>query len=338
MDLNLLLDTTSDGVALTDANGNFTFFNQAHCALFGYDQASELMGSSWRVLYPQEEITRLEKVALPALAEIGHWQGLMQAKRRDGSYFNERLSLSMLADGGVLCICNELTEDQLWQSKLGQVWHKRSEEMEQRGRLFSLANHEMRAPLASILLAAEMLDLPSAAENPEKRTRLIKEIRSQALRVGGLMDKFLFLGSQFSGVLPFSPTTTDLRVFLQTLATQRWGLPSDSADCVSLTFRKIPRFVCWIRRCFATVLKIYCRMRPNTACQEHLSNWKWMLRNLMKSAFPLAIRDRALILKLQHRFSIRFSAMITPALRWCRALDWGFISCANVSAPTAERS
>ena len=232
MDLNLLLNTTSDGVAVTDAEGNFVFFNQAHCSLFGYELESDLIGVSWRILYPQDEVARIEASAMPTLMETGHWQGLMQAKRRDGSLFNERLSLSMLADGGILCICNELTDDQLWQSKLGQTWHKRSEEMERRGRLFSLANHEMRAPLASILLAAEMLNLPATAENADKRGKLIKEIRSQALRVGGLMDKFLFLGSQFSGVLPFSPSRTDLRVFLQGFLTDDWGLPKDACHCV----------------------------------------------------------------------------------------------------------
>lgn len=232
MDLNVLLNTTSDGVAVTDAAGNFIFSNRAHCSLFGYELESELIGDSWRVLYPQDEIARLEETALPALGEFGHWQGVMQAKRCDGSFFNERLSLSMLADGGILCICNELTDDQLWQSKLGQTWHKRSEEMEQRGRLFSLANHEMRAPLASILLAAEMLNLPATAADSEKRGKLIKEIRQQALRVGGLMDKFLFLGRQFSGVLPFSPVETDLRVFLRGLLLDDWGLPKDMSDCV----------------------------------------------------------------------------------------------------------
>lgn len=230
MDLDVLLNTTSDGVAVTDAEGNFVFFNRAHCSLFGYEQDADLIGVSWRVLYPDDEVARLEATAMPALMEKGHWQGLMQAKRYDGSFFNERLSLSMLADGGILCICNELTDDQLWQSKLGRTWHKRSEEMEQRGRLFSLANHEMRAPLSSILLAAEMLNLPTTAENPDKRGKLVREIRSQALRVGGLMDKFLFLGRQFSGVLPFTPTETDLETYLRDCSQEHWGLPKSSAD------------------------------------------------------------------------------------------------------------
>jgi hypothetical protein len=130
-----------------------------------------------------------------------------------------------------------LTEDQLWQSKLGQSWQKRSEEMERRGKLFSLANHEMRAPLASILLAAEMLNLPATAESPEKRGRLIKEIRSQAMRAGGLMDKFLFLGSQFPGVLPFSPVGTDLRFILQSFLADDWGLPKDAFHCVRYHLR-----------------------------------------------------------------------------------------------------
>lgn len=224
MDLNILLNTTSDGVAVTDAQGKFTFFNRAHCALFGYDDDVHLLGQSWKVLYPDEEIQRIEAKALPALAKTGHWQGLMQAKKRDGSLFDERLSLSMLTDGGILCICNEWSEEQILESKLGQAWNKRSEEMERRGRLFSLANHEMRAPLTSILLATEMLGLPHNTENPKKHDMLIRQILSQVSRVGDLMDKFLFLGGQFSGVLPFTPETTDLRAFLKQYESENWGL------------------------------------------------------------------------------------------------------------------
>jgi PAS domain S-box-containing protein len=232
MDFNLLLNTTSDGISVTDADGIFTFFNAAHCKLFGYDDSTELIGRSWRVLYPEDEIERLETTALSALQQDGHWQGLMQAKRRDGSLFNERLSLSELADGGILCICNELTEQQLLQSKLGQSFNQRSEDMERRGRLFALANHEMRAPLSAISLAAELLGLPANIKNTEKQIKFAEQIRDQAFRVGELMDKFLFLGSQFSGVIPFSPVETDLHAFLNNFAKQNWGVVNDSADGV----------------------------------------------------------------------------------------------------------
>jgi PAS domain S-box-containing protein len=235
MDLDLLLNTTSDGISVTDVEGNFTFFNAAHCKLFGYDESAELIGRSWRILYPRDEIERLEAEAFSSLQQTGHWHGLVQAKRRDGSLFHERLTLSELSEGGVLCICNELTEQQLLQSKLGQSFYQRSEEMERRGRLFALANHEMRAPLSSISLAAELLGISANVKNAAKRAKLIGQICDQAFRVGELMDKFLFLGSQFSGVLPFSPVETDLHAFLDNFAKQNFGVVNDAADRVEYT-------------------------------------------------------------------------------------------------------
>jgi PAS domain S-box-containing protein len=235
MDLDLLLNTTSDGISVTDSEGNFTFFNRAHCQLFGYTDKTELLGRSWRILYNEDEVKRLEEEALKDLNIKGHWQGLINAKRRDGSLFLERLSLSKLADGGILCLCNEFAEDLFLNSKLGKSMSERSEDMERRGRLFSLANHEMRAPLSSISLASQLLSLESNMRDDSKRPKLLQQIREQVFRAGELMDKFLFLGCQFSGALPYSPRETDLRIFLENFDKEKYGLECSGDTNIACT-------------------------------------------------------------------------------------------------------
>lgn len=232
MDANFLLQTTTDGVAVTDSDGLFVYFNKAHRELFGYADNHEMIGMSWRTLYPDDEVRRIETIAFPALANRGHWQGILQARRADGSLFNERLSLSMLADGGILCICGEFTDEQLLQSKVGRMWQDQSLEMERRSRLFSIANHEIRSPLASILLASEMLKLQSGDSKAAKFAKWVDEIRNQAVRVGEMMDKFFFLGRQLSGALPFEPLETDLAELFDSLAAKDWNQHEPMRDVV----------------------------------------------------------------------------------------------------------
>lgn len=234
MQFESIINATSDGVAVIDVNGCFRYFNHAHRLLFGYTDDSELLGHLWHVLYPLDEIKRIESEAFPLLKQSGHWQGVLRSKRKDGSFFDQRLSLSQLEDGCILCLSGELTAQQISTSKLGKDLNLQSAEIEQIGRLFALANHELRSPIASILLATEMLTSQVYAGDGLKREQLAEKIRQASMGVGELMDKFLFLGGQFSGILTFSAVAIPLHSFVAGLESAEWNLGSEAAKYIRL--------------------------------------------------------------------------------------------------------
>ncbi|MGE9290968.1 MAG: PAS domain S-box protein, partial [Puniceicoccales bacterium] len=113
--LNLLyiaLTHASEGFAVTDRSGRFTYMNPAHVEIYGYDSMDELIGHHWSVLYTKEVLDELEGSIERSLEETGTFHTATVGVRKDGSTFPEVCSLRLLPDGGILCICRDDTERQ----------------------------------------------------------------------------------------------------------------------------------------------------------------------------------------------------------------------------------
>jgi PAS domain S-box-containing protein len=104
------IEASSDGIAITDADGRFTYVNAAHVMLFGYTYSDELIGQPWHILYEPNEANRIEQDVLPGLIEQGSWQGEVIAKHRDGHTFDEGLSLTYLPTGQMVYICRDISD------------------------------------------------------------------------------------------------------------------------------------------------------------------------------------------------------------------------------------
>ncbi len=107
----LAVEQTHEGVAVTDAEGRYVSLNRKHLELFGYNKHDVLVGSSWRVFYTDEVVRHIEREVFPELAAKGVWRGRLKARRRDGTQFHEELTLSMLANGGIVCNCRDATAE-----------------------------------------------------------------------------------------------------------------------------------------------------------------------------------------------------------------------------------
>ena len=102
------IEATSDGVAITDAEGFFVYLNHAHCTMFGYDDVSALIGRHWSVLYKSDEAKRLEEVAIPSVFETGSWRGEACGLRRDGSVIEQDVALAQSPGGGLVCTTRDI--------------------------------------------------------------------------------------------------------------------------------------------------------------------------------------------------------------------------------------
>jgi PAS domain-containing protein len=78
--------------------------------MFGYGNAEELVGQSWRLLYSPEELERFDQDVFPVLLAQKFWQGEVTATRKDGTTFAERLSLTITPDNLLICVCQDISE------------------------------------------------------------------------------------------------------------------------------------------------------------------------------------------------------------------------------------
>ncbi|HEY9878198.1 MAG TPA: PAS domain S-box protein [Leptolyngbyaceae cyanobacterium] len=104
------IEASIDGIAILNAGSQFIYLNDAHVRLFGYERAEQLIGQTWHVLYSPSEIERFESGVMPVLMEMRAWRGEATATRRDGSTFDEEVSLSLTANGEIICICRDISE------------------------------------------------------------------------------------------------------------------------------------------------------------------------------------------------------------------------------------
>lgn len=107
-----------DGIALVDAKGNYTYLNQAHVKMFGYEDEKELLGKSWHVFYGKEEIARIETKIFPRIEKNGLWTGRTTGRSKTGEVVYQEITLSSLSNGGLICICRDKTEERIQEQKL----------------------------------------------------------------------------------------------------------------------------------------------------------------------------------------------------------------------------
>ncbi|HEY5498488.1 MAG TPA: HD domain-containing phosphohydrolase, partial [Syntrophales bacterium] len=107
-----------DGMALLNEDGKYIYLNKAHVKIYGYENAGELIGKSWRIIYDADEVKRVEAEIMPKLRQKGYWQGEALGMKKNGNKFPQELSLTALDSGGLICIVSDITERKRAEQKL----------------------------------------------------------------------------------------------------------------------------------------------------------------------------------------------------------------------------
>ena len=88
----LVISYPHDGIALLDSEGKYCYVNEVHVKPFEYKYEEEVVGKTWHVIYPPEEIERLEREMFPILVEHVEWTGQNLGTTKQGaSVFQEIL-------------------------------------------------------------------------------------------------------------------------------------------------------------------------------------------------------------------------------------------------------
>ncbi len=105
------IERAADGVAVLE-DDEYVYVDRTHVEMYGLDDKEELLGETWRKLYDDEEVKRLEEDVFPVLEEEGHWRGRVTGTRPDGTEFPAELSLTMTTEERLVCTVRDETERQ----------------------------------------------------------------------------------------------------------------------------------------------------------------------------------------------------------------------------------
>ncbi len=167
----------------------FTLINPAHIKLFGYDQADELLGKSWKILYEPDEIARFEQDILPVLMRDRVWQGEAIGRRKDGSTFTQGLSLTLSEENALICMCRDITARKQAEQQLRDA--KETAEVADRAKsnFLALMSHEIRTPINGVIgLAYLMQQTQLDDQQQEYLTNLSYSAQSLSQIVNDILD------------------------------------------------------------------------------------------------------------------------------------------------------
>jgi PAS domain S-box-containing protein len=232
--LNSILTHAGAMIVATRPDGLITLFNQAAERTLGY-AAGEVVGHFDPTLFhcPDETRQRAElfskelDIAVPAgfetyvararrnLVNEYEWQYV----RKDGSRLPVLLSVTAIRNGddaisGFLGIAIDITERKRIHENLERAYLKEKELGELKSRFVSIASHEFRTPLSTVLSSTYLLSKYTTTEEQPKREKHIERIVSSVNLLNDILNDFLSVGKIEEGKVAPRYTRINIRDFV----------------------------------------------------------------------------------------------------------------------------
>ncbi len=110
------------------------------------------------------------------------------------------------------------------QTELSDALDKERELNEIKSRFVSMASHEFRTPLSTVLSSAALLEKYKTTDEQDKRDRHITKIKSSVKHLNNILEDFLSLGKLDEGKVSVVATTFNLRDMIDELVEEIQGL------------------------------------------------------------------------------------------------------------------
>jgi len=192
--LSTAIDVSADGIAITNADGLFTYMNPMHASMFSYSSVDECIGLHWTSLYTPEILTIFERDIFPVFTRDGYWRGDATGRAKDGSAVHQSLSLTALADGGILCSTRDIAIAKRREAQREQLQQMLAdaERRDALGRMASSVAHDFANILTTINASARLL---GDEISPHSNDTLISRIQTSCRQANALVEDLMSFDS-----------------------------------------------------------------------------------------------------------------------------------------------
>ena len=231
-----LLENTSDGITLLDAQGNFAMFNDKFLELYDADPSKVYWGIPYADMVAtfgdleglpeatrMREIERRRKFAFdPAITTV-------RRHLKDGRTLN--INKTVLPVGGCVMTMRDMTADLAREEELLKARHLAEESSRHKSEFVARMSHEMRTPLNGILGVAALIERTDLSDQQQSLVDVISSSGKVLLR---LIDDILDLSRMDADSFDVVAEPLDIReVIDQCLAIIK---PSADAQGLGLHF------------------------------------------------------------------------------------------------------
>lgn len=158
---------------------------------------------------PEQYALIEEPVKLAFAGKPGHFE--MEAYGRHFIYYTVPLADVRGQIVQVMIVSRDVTERKLAEQELQKTLEKERQLGELKSRFVSMASHEFRTPLATILSSVALIDRYNKPEDTEKREKHIARIKSSVKHMTDTLNDFLSLGKLEEGIIANTPVLFDIR-------------------------------------------------------------------------------------------------------------------------------
>lgn len=237
----LLFSTAAEGLVVVDAKGTILMHNPRLNAMFGHGE-NELVGEPIEVLLPDAVRARHAGHrdaynARPVQRSMGIGMDLW-GKRKDGSVFPVEVSLNHFTvddDRYVMGLVTDITLRRQAEEELQRTNQELEDRVEQRtaelrsaersvrealekekelhalkSRFVSMASHEFRTPLSTIMSSVDLIARHSSDAPNEKVDRHVARIRNKVREMTAMLNEFLSLERIDQGLIECTPVELDV--------------------------------------------------------------------------------------------------------------------------------
>lgn len=242
-----LIESAPIATIITDHNGAIVLINRQTEQLFGYTR-EELMGQCVDLFVPAAARTthsayRIGYTTIPEKRRTTFKE--LTAQRKDGTIFPIDLQLSYIELAPtplVMSFILDVTERKQAEEALKLALAQEKELGELKSRFVSMASHEFRTPLTTILATAETLTHYRHRMTAEQIDARLDKIRQQVTHMKEIMEDVLQLARIQAGRMEFNPTYDDLNQLCQELIEEFASQPQDERR-ILYTCRSAPVLV-----------------------------------------------------------------------------------------------
>ncbi|NEQ35725.1 MAG: PAS domain S-box protein [Okeania sp. SIO3I5] len=214
-----ILENSVEGIFRSTPDGRYVYANPTLAKIFGYDSPGQLMANVndiGKQIYvnPSRRDEFLESIDRDGTV----LKFESQAYRADGSivWISENARAVRDPQGNLIAYegdIEDITERKWAEAEMKKALEIEKELNQLKSQFISMASHEFRTPLTTILASAEALEHYGNKWNEEKKLTYLHRIQATVQHMTGLVNDILVIGKTESGNFDFSPEPLDLEKF-----------------------------------------------------------------------------------------------------------------------------
>lgn len=232
--LSSAVHASTEGIAVTDADGRFVVVNAAFSQLHGFAHPSELSGGDWRSRLAPSVAPAYAMEMQRALGRRGEWAGDVAIVRRNGSEITARYALSVLEDGGVVIAAHDMTERISTEQALVRARDVAEAASLAQANFVTQVSHELRTPLNAVIGFSNIVLRRAAARLDDKDRDYLGRVHDSGKMLLTIIDQILTHAKAESGRLAIDRTPVDVGALVHDVARQADGLRRQSGVALRL--------------------------------------------------------------------------------------------------------